>query len=280
MTAVYEAGLQEEQAAGNAGDASDAVSAEESGRILWRVKETPRYPQNAGLVSGRASLAGYLPTADRGYRDAMKELGYPILWVSTGSLGGTPETDALLCNGDVPEGAEIRGFLTAEEPGEGEIGGYVPADAPLLVDERRGELRIRLTDAKAGQTLLIPFAAIDGWRCVRNGRAVKTQTVLSGFLGVPMEAGENDVVLRFTPPGLWAGVCLSVMGALSLLAAAGTALWRRKKGAAPGEARLPAAAVRAVSGLYRGILLAAWLGIYLVPAVGLAMHLVRKILQM
>ena len=285
MTAVYEAGLQEEQAeperaAGNAGDVSDVVRAEESGRVLWRVKETPRYPQNAGLVSGRASLAGYLPTADRGYRDAMKELGYPILWVSTGSLGGTPETDALLCNGDAPEGTEIRGFLTAEEPGEGEVGGYVPADAPLLVDERRGELRIRLTDAKAGQTLLIPFAAIDGWRCVRNGRAVKTQTVLSGFLGVPMEAGENDVVLRFTPPGLWAGMCLSILGELSLLAAAGTAFWRRKKGAAPGEARLPAAAVRTVSGLYRGILLTAWLGIYLVPAIGLAVHLVRKILQM
>lgn len=140
----------------------------------------------------------------------------------------------------------------------------------LSVDKADGSIRISLAGAKNGQTVFLPVAALDGWRCDRNGEAEDITPVLDGFLGISVREGRNEIVLRFLPPGLWAGIILTALGAAG---AALCCLGRRNGRGASDRTFVLMLADR----LYRIGFVAALAGMYLIPAVGLMWYLAGKL---
>lgn len=139
----------------------------------------------------------------------------------------------------------------------------------LELSERAGTIRVR-TEAAKGELLVLPFMALDGWRCVQNGRNVDIVPVFGGFMGINLEEGENEIVCSFLPPGLYAGLCMTAAG----IAAALGLLWKNR--AKAGQGRIGAAADRGLAGLYRVLFAGGILGIYVIPALGLLLYLAGK----
>ncbi len=54
----------------------------------------------------------------------------------------------------------------------------------------------------------------DGWSASVNGKPVDIEQVDSGFMAVPAEAGENEIVFTYKTPGLHAGLWISLGGIL------------------------------------------------------------------
>ncbi|MCC8112218.1 MAG: YfhO family protein [Ruminococcus sp.] len=57
----------------------------------------------------------------------------------------------------------------------------------------------------------------DGWSATVNGEAVDIEQVDVGFMAVPIEAGENEIVFTYETPGLKAGFALTMTGLVLLL---------------------------------------------------------------
>ncbi|MGI5893969.1 MAG: YfhO family protein [Candidatus Merdivicinus sp.] len=68
--------------------------------------------------------------------------------------------------------------------------------------------------AKAGQTLFIPLSYDPGWKATVNGKSVPISRTAGNYLSLPMEEGDNQIVLTYTPPGFRIGALLSLTGIL------------------------------------------------------------------
>lgn len=84
------------------------------------------------------------------------------------------------------------------------------------ISERNAQIHVSVSAAE-GETLFVPFVAIDGWKCIQNGKTVDIEPILGGFLGITLTEGENEVVFSFEEPGLKAGVGISILGFAFLL---------------------------------------------------------------
>ena len=62
--------------------------------------------------------------------------------------------------------------------------------------------------------LLLPVTDEKGWSCTVNGRRVDIADTVGFLMAIPLEAGENQVELRFTAPGLLPGLLISLLTAL------------------------------------------------------------------
>ena len=109
---------------------------------------------------------------------------------------------------------------------------------------------------QADQVLYLSIPYDEGFSCTVNGKAVEVQRANSAFMAIPLEQGENTVVLTYTPPGYWAGAILTGMGVLALIGF----LWYQKKNRPP-MVRLNRFCVGAVGAL--GVL--CFLAIYAMP---------------
>ena len=49
-----------------------------------------------------------------------------------------------------------------------------------------------------------------GWSVEVDGNKVETLKVNSAFLGVPLKSGEHTMTLKFCPPGLKIGICITL----------------------------------------------------------------------
>ena len=156
----------------------------------------------------------------------------------------------------------------------------------LEILEKEGKIRVHLSAAKEGQTLFLPFAAIEGWSCERNGKTVDIEPVLGGFLGITLLAGENEIEIVFCPKGFGFGCVLFVIGAVLWV----VGIFAEKKMpdigcensaggiGADGTARRMAGLQKGAAVLY-GILLAAGiLVIYVLPAFGMIGCMALKVL--
>lgn len=79
--------------------------------------------------------------------------------------------------------------------------------------------------AEEGQTLFVPLSFDKGWKATVNGKEVPISRAAGNYLSLPLEAGEIQVVLSYTPPGLWIGLVLGIVGLLLL----GLLLWKKKR---------------------------------------------------
>lgn len=69
----------------------------------------------------------------------------------------------------------------------------------------------------------------EGWSATVNGKEVPVEKVNVGFMAVPVEAGDSEIVFTYKTPGLSLGVTVSVAAAVILAAyLLGVYLYRRK----------------------------------------------------
>lgn len=370
--------------------------------VFRHVKSDPELPPNASLVNNQSSLAGYLPTGNQGFQNAMEELGYLVRWTATQDVGGTAISDKVLSEGIIfnkgvaeleLKGASVlerqeelgklavgESYLTrlagceavvdengaaclniagrrtvyldaamtadsftvlvngeeVEVPEEDsyyaphrivELGTFSDEEIRILITDKggsplsidnveiamldrsawsdaiaenksdsarlltgqeiavdavHGSIRVMLADAKEGQTVFIPTAALNGWKCVLNGKKADISNVF-GFLGIMTENGMNEIVLTFTPPGLCFGSVLMLLGIIGLAACILSEWSRMRKNSitqdsASYEFLHGKAVTAAMSRLYRFMLEGGLAIVYLIPTIGLAVYIVAKVL--
>ncbi len=141
----------------------------------------------------------------------------------------------------------------------------------VFVDSAAGTIRVELSEVPAGQTLFLPFAALEGWRCERNGEDIAVRSVLGGFLGAALAEGENLLVFSFRPPWIEAGLACTVSGMALLACLAGIS--RRKTKAV-------SLLLRSAGRLYEALWAAGLAGIYALPAAGLLCYSAGKLLSL
>ena len=67
-----------------------------------------------------------------------------------------------------------------------------------------------------------------GWEATVNGKAASVLPANVAFRGVPVPAGESEVVFRYHPPGLTTGIVATAVS-LPLVLLAGWILRRRER---------------------------------------------------
>lgn len=60
--------------------------------------------------------------------------------------------------------------------------------------------------------LFLPIISSDGWKAVVNGNVVETEEFADSMISIPLQKGENQIVLRYCLPGKTQGVFLSLFG--------------------------------------------------------------------
>ena len=146
----------------------------------------------------------------------------------------------------------------------------------LSISERNAQIHVSVSAAE-GETLFVPFIAIDGWKCMQNGKAVDIEPILGGFLGITLAEGENEVVFSFEEPGLKTGAGISALGLafLLILFFAGRKAETGWKIAVEQKAK----AEKCFGMLYRLLLGVFFAGIYVVPTIGMVVSLTGKIVM-
>lgn len=71
--------------------------------------------------------------------------------------------------------------------------------------------------AEEGQMMLTSIPWEDGWTVKVDGKKVEPVKVLNALVGIPLEAGEHEVTMKFTPPGWNTGVICLVAGIIILV---------------------------------------------------------------
>lgn len=100
-------------------------------------------------------------------------------------------------------------------------------DNTEITEVRKSGL-VRLTARADGtETLVTTIPAESGWTAYVAGRKVETEVWLDAFLALELPAGEHQVELRYTVPGLAPGAALGCVSALALVGL--EVLKRRKK---------------------------------------------------
>ena len=86
----------------------------------------------------------------------------------------------------------------------------------LKVDEGKGIISCT-TEAKSGEYLVTSFPYDKGFTATVNGKDVEVEVVNKAFVGLRLEEGENDIVIRYKAPFFRVGVLVSGVGALLMI---------------------------------------------------------------
>lgn len=65
--------------------------------------------------------------------------------------------------------------------------------------------------------MVITLPYDSGWNIKVNGQTVKTYNVNGGFIGIPIQKGDNNIEMYFTPQGFKFGAILSALGCILLI---------------------------------------------------------------
>jgi len=89
----------------------------------------------------------------------------------------------------------------------------------LWIDEpayetTKNSLSISVQGTEEKDTLFLPISYDDGWVCAVNGEKADIHRTLGTLMGIKLNPGENNVKLKFTPPGLVLGVCISFVAVI------------------------------------------------------------------
>lgn len=80
--------------------------------------------------------------------------------------------------------------------------------APIHWDNERATGTVR---AKRGEMLVTPIPFEKGWHATVNGKKVAIEKVNYAFIGLPLQQGENDVELHYSPPTWTVTLPLSII---------------------------------------------------------------------
>lgn len=70
---------------------------------------------------------------------------------------------------------------------------------------------------KDDRILCIPFAYSKGWRATDHGKSIKLMKVNGMFCGLYLKAGDHNIKLTYTTPGLKIGACISLVSLIILI---------------------------------------------------------------
>lgn len=154
----------------------------------------------------------------------------------------------------------------------------------ISVDAVAGSISVTIENAEEGQTVFLPTTALNGWRCVLNGKTVNVSNVF-GFLGIPTENGYNEIILKFISPGLSVGSILTLLGAAGLAASVLFERIRRKRSSTSCDivrenSSLSKITVKTMAWIYRILFAGGLAMVYIIPAAGLAVYIVMKVLRL
>lgn len=83
--------------------------------------------------------------------------------------------------------------------------------------EKNGRFYTAAQAQKGGEMLVLPIGYDEGLTAKINGNPAEVYKVLDGFVGVPLQAGQNSVEIGYTPKGFVAGVACTLGGVLLLV---------------------------------------------------------------
>ncbi len=114
--------------------------------------------------------------------------------------------------------------------------------------------------------MLLPLTYDKGWKIIRNGHRVRASSMAGLFTAVPLEAGENTVSMKFTPPGALAGTIISLVSLI--LSAVYMVIMRIKKDTLKVQAESAYGRIsNVVAPVYIGVFAAVAVFVYVVPVV-------------
>ena len=65
-------------------------------------------------------------------------------------------------------------------------------------------------NAAQDETLVVSQPYEDGWTATVDGQPVELQAAYDGLMGIPVQAGDNVIELRYLTPGLVPGMVVSI----------------------------------------------------------------------
>ncbi len=187
-----------------------------------------------------AQEAGYY------YALAVSEIPYmDVDWLLNGEVAGkvfSADQNGVLNLGYHEPGDEIRlgfgqgGDLVVSEIYFACLPQEAMAELAQQAEENSGDFSIEdghvtgTVQAVSGREMLFTSIPYDvGWQATVNGQEVEPGAVLGSFLAVPLQQGENAVVLAYHPPGLALGAGLSVVSLLIFCVLFALGYWRQRK---------------------------------------------------
>lgn len=88
----------------------------------------------------------------------------------------------------------------------------------LVIDEYSGEITCN-AEAKEGEYLVTSIPYDKGFSAYINGEEVEVEIVNKAFVGMKLQEGNNDIVIKYASPLFTEGVIVSLLGVLLLLIA-------------------------------------------------------------
>jgi uncharacterized membrane protein YfhO len=107
------------------------------------------------------------------------------------------------------------------------------ANPEVTIDRYRETTnRVTFRARTAGRAVLVASLVNDGGWTARDAGGNRLPLIAANgpFLGLPLEAGENDIRMSYVPPGFLVGVCVSALTGLVVVLAA----WLRVSGSRRG----------------------------------------------
>ena len=89
-----------------------------------------------------------------------------------------------------------------------------------------GKVQGKITGTVETPWLFTSIPYEEGWTATVNGQQVNTAAIGGGLLAVPLQAGENEVLLQYQPRGLYSGLAISIVS-LGLFAL--WQVWQKRK---------------------------------------------------
>ncbi|MCR5527317.1 MAG: YfhO family protein [Lachnospiraceae bacterium] len=129
-------------------------------------------------------------------------------------------------------------------------------------------LEVKIEGSESKNMALIPLHCDPGFRAVVNGKVVKTLNIAGIFTGIPIEAGENDIEITFSPAGFKDGAFLSALAGVVI---AGLYVIGRRKKLVVAEALKTITAV-----IYKIAWGAAGAVFYIIPVLWFFIHQIIK----
>jgi uncharacterized membrane protein YfhO len=65
--------------------------------------------------------------------------------------------------------------------------------------------------------LFVSVPYYEGWSATVNGRPVQIEKANIAFIGIPIDAGENEITLRYFPPWFKLGLIVSAFSLLIII---------------------------------------------------------------
>lgn len=124
------------------------------------------------------------------------------------------------------------------------------------------------TNDSAGENavMLLPLTYDKGWKITRNGHRVRASSMAGLFTAIPLEAGENTVAMKFTPPGVLTGTIISLVSLV--LSVIYMVIMRIKKDTLKVQAESTYGRIsNVIAPVYIGVFAAAVLFMYIVPVI-------------